>query len=647
MIRPNRYKILWVIGALLFLALFNFSYYRNTKPVREVDYSLFIADVNEGRVASVLIQGDIVEGVYKDKTRFRTHVPSKTFTMVDRLLDKNVVIRSMAYEPSVGFWGVFFSLLPLLIMIGMWLFFVRQMNTGPANRMMGFLSKVKKFEKTKDAVKFTDVAGAHDAKESLEEIVSFLKDPKPFEKLGGRVPKGVLLDGPPGTGKTLLARAVAGESHSNFFSISATEFIEMFVGVGASRVRTMFEQARQNAPCIIFIDEIDAIGRHRGSGGSGANDEREQTLNQMLVEMDGFVPTDRVVVIAATNRKDVLDSALLRPGRFDRHITVSLPDLKERYEILRVHAKKTLLDKDVDLMTIARGTPGCSGADLAGIVNEAAIRAARLKRTKVLMRDFEYAKDKMLMGAERKSLTMKDEEKALTAYHEAGHALVAYYTPHTDPIYKATITPRGRALGMVMHLPEDDSLSLSKIAVEANMCVALGGRAAEEIIRGDAYITTGASSDFQYVYSLARNYVSRWGMSRLGILSFQEPHEYYAQPVSKASEAMAQKIEETIAEIVQRFYKNVVDLLTERRPALEALAQALLKFETLNGSQIKRVVDTLSYEFLEEEFRTLEEAPVATNKGGGKGSGKNKKQQKTIDETPSATENPTETSSIA
>ena len=510
----GRNLALWIIIGVLLVALFNLFQNSSTRgPQSSLAFSDFLHEVEKGSVADVTIQGPNISGHFSDGRGFSTYAPQDP-QLVSRLTEKNVRIIAAPMEDNMsGLLGVLISWFPMLLFIGVWIFFMRQMQAG-GGKAMGFgKSRARLLTEKIGRVTFDDVAGIDEAKTELEEIVEFLKDPQKFQRLGGKIPKGVLLVGPPGTGKTLLARAIAGEANVPFFTISGSDFVEMFVGVGASRVRDMFEQGKKNAPCIIFIDEIDAVGRHRGAGLGGGNDEREQTLNQLLVEMDGFEANEGVILIAATNRPDVLDPALLRPGRFDRQVVVPNPDVLGREQILKVHMRKVPLAPDVDPRTIARGTPGFSGADLANLVNEAALLAARRNRRLVTMADFESAKDKVMMGAERRSMVMTDDEKKMTAYHEAGHAIVASHEPASDPIHKATIIPRGRALGMVMRLPERDSYSYHRDKMHANMAVAMGGRVAEEVIFGHDKVSSGASSDIQYATKLARDMVTQWGMS--------------------------------------------------------------------------------------------------------------------------------------
>ncbi|MDO8900404.1 MAG: ATP-dependent zinc metalloprotease FtsH [Phenylobacterium sp.] len=562
---------------------------------REITYSQLLAQIDSGRVASAVIRGSAVE-VRNSEGQVSTAVtPNNQEELVKRLEAQNADI---TVKPAGGFTLVGFILqsLPILLLIGVWIFFMRQMQGG-ARGAMGFgKSKAKMLTENKNRVTFEDVAGVDEAKEELTEIVDFLKDPQKFQRLGGKIPKGALMVGPPGTGKTLLGRAVAGEAGVPFFYISGSDFVEMFVGVGASRVRDMFEQAKKNAPCIIFIDEIDAVGRHRGAGLGGGNDEREQTLNQLLVEMDGFDPTDAIIVIASTNRPDVLDPALLRPGRFDRQVVVPNPDINGRERILRVHMKNVPLAADVEVKTIARGTPGFSGADLANLVNEAALMAARKNRRMVTQRDFEDAKDRVMMGAERKSMAMTDDEKRLTAYHEGGHALLALNVPATDPVHKATIIPRGRALGMVMQLPERDQLSMSYEQMTSRLTILMGGRMAEELIFGKDKITSGASSDIDQATRLARAMVTKWGFSdKLGVVSYGENQDevFLGHSVSRTqsvSEETARLIDQEVKALVQNAFDEARRILTERIDELHKVAQALLEYETLSGDEIVNVI---------------------------------------------------------
>ncbi len=559
-------------------------------------YSDFRSKVAEGSVERVQIGTDRITGVLKNKETFST-VPVANDTDLPKLLEENGVKYegTAPAEPNLLMY-VLINALPFLLILGVAYFALRQMQKGGGSGAMGFgKSKAKLLTERQGRVTFDDVAGIDEAREELEEIVEFLKDPQRFSKLGGQIPKGALLVGSPGTGKTLLARAIAGEAGVPFFTISGSDFVEMFVGVGASRVRDMFEQAKKNAPCIVFIDEIDAVGRHRGHGLGNSNDEREQTLNQLLVEMDGFEANEGIIIIAATNRPDVLDPALLRPGRFDRQVVVPIPDIEGREKILSVHMKKVPLAPDVNPRTIARGTPGFSGADLANLVNEAALLAARRNKRLVAMQEFEDAKDKVMMGAERRSMVMTEDEKKMTAYHEAGHAIVSVHEPASDPIHKATIIPRGRALGMVMRLPERDSYSYHRDKMHANLSVSMGGRVAEELIFGHDKVSSGASSDIQYATSLARNMVTKWGMSdKLGPLQYEEQQEGYlgmggSQRTMMSSETN-KLIDSEIRQLVDGAHKRATDLLTQHRDQLELLAQALLEYETLTGEEIDQLI---------------------------------------------------------
>ncbi|WP_374573789.1 ATP-dependent zinc metalloprotease FtsH [Phenylobacterium sp.] len=557
----------------------------------EISYSQLLSRVNSGQVKSAVIRGAAVEVRDQSGKTYTAVTPSNQDDLVKRLESQGADIQ---VKPAGGFTVLDFLLnsLPILLLIGVWIFFMRQMQGG-ARGAMGFgKSKARLLTENKNRVTFEDVAGVDEAKEELTEIVDFLKDPQKFQRLGGKIPKGALLVGPPGTGKTLLARAVAGEAGVPFFTISGSDFVEMFVGVGASRVRDMFEQAKKNAPCIIFIDEIDAVGRHRGAGLGGGNDEREQTLNQLLVEMDGFEANEGIILIAATNRPDVLDPALLRPGRFDRQVVVPNPDITGRERILRVHMKNVPLAADVDVRVIARGTPGFSGADLSNLVNEAALMAARKNRRMVTMRDFEDAKDKVMMGAERRSMAMTEDEKRLTAYHEGGHALVALNVPATDPVHKATIIPRGRALGMVMQLPERDKLSMTYEQMTSRLAILMGGRVAEEIIFGKDKITSGASSDIDQATKLARAMVTKWGYSdKLGVVAYGENQDevFLGHSVSRTqnvSEETARVIDAEVKRLVQGGFDEARRILTEKLTDLHTLAKALLEYETLTGDEI-------------------------------------------------------------
>ena len=592
-----RNLMMWGVIVLLVLGLYNL--FQNPGSITgksDMPFSSFLSEVDKGNVASVDIRGSEISGTFVNGKGFKTYSPNYP-NLVEKLTAKGVSITAGPREekgPSI--WGIILSWFPMLLLIAVWIFFMRQMQGGKGGAMGFGRSKAKLLNEAQGRVTFQDVAGVEEAKEELEEIVQFLKDPRKFQKLGGRIPKGALLVGPPGTGKTLLARAVAGEANVPFFTISGSDFVEMFVGVGASRVRDMFEQGKRSAPCIIFIDEIDAVGRSRGAGLGGGNDEREQTLNQLLVEMDGFETNEGVILIAATNRPDVLDPALLRPGRFDRQVIVSNPDIVGREAILKVHLKKITTGPDVNPKVIARGTPGFSGADLANIVNESALLAARKNKRIVTMSDLEEAKDKVMMGAERKSMVMTEEEKTLTAYHEGGHAVVALNENTSDPIHKATIIPRGRALGMVMRLPEKDQLSVTREKMFGDISVAMGGRIAEELIFGYDKVTSGASSDIEMVTKMAKNMVTRYGMSdQLGPIAYQENEEeiFLGRSVSRqqnVSEETAKKIDSEVKKIVQSGYDRAKKILTEKVDDLHKVAKALLEYETLSGEEIKKII---------------------------------------------------------
>ena len=592
-----RNLMMWGVVVLLVLGLYNL--FQNPGSITgktEMPFSTFLTEVDKGNVVSVDIRGSEISGNFRDGKGFKTYSPNYP-NLVEKLSAKGVSITAgPREEKGPSLWGIILSWFPMLLLIGVWIFFMRQMQGGKGGAMGFGRSKAKLLTEAHGRVTFQDVAGVEEAKEELEEIVHFLKDPRKFQKLGGRIPKGALLVGPPGTGKTLLARAIAGEANVPFFTISGSDFVEMFVGVGASRVRDMFEQAKKSAPCIIFIDEIDAVGRSRGAGLGGGNDEREQTLNQLLVEMDGFETNDGVILIAATNRPDVLDPALLRPGRFDRQVVVSNPDIIGREAILKVHLKKITTGPDVNPKVIARGTPGFSGADLANIVNESALLAARKNKRIVTMSDLEEAKDKVMMGAERRSMVMTEEEKTLTAYHEGGHAVVALYEPTSDPIHKATIIPRGRALGMVMRLPERDQLSITREKMFGNISVAMGGRIAEEMIFGYDNVTSGASSDIEMVTKMAKNMVTRYGMSdQLGPIAYQENEEevFLGRSVSRTqnvSEETAKKIDSEVKKIVEAGYARAKKILAEKVDELHKVSKALLTYETLSGEEIKKIV---------------------------------------------------------
>ena len=585
-----------LIGFLVFLII---DFYKTNSTIpqsRVVSYSNFLNDVKNGNVSRVEIRGNNITGEYSNGTQFSTYSPND-LSLIDKLEKNNIEIIAQPLEKnSPGLLDILISWFPMLLLIGVWIFFMRQMQSG-SGRAMGFgKSRAKLLNENKDKVTFKDVAGIDEAKAELEEIVEFLKDPTKFQRLGGKIPKGALLVGPPGTGKTLLARAIAGEANVPFFSISGSDFVEMFVGVGASRVRDMFEQGKKNAPCIIFIDEIDAVGRHRGAGLGGGNDEREQTLNQLLVEMDGFDATEGVILIAATNRPDVLDPALLRPGRFDRQVVVPNPDIKGRNKILEVHTRKLALAPDVDISVIARGTPGFSGADLANLANEAALLAARRNKRLVTMLDFEDAKDKVLMGAERRSMVMSQKEKELTAYHEAGHALVGVFTPGNDPLHKVTIIPRGRALGVTMNLPERDKYSETKTEMKAKLAMMFGGRVAEEIIFGKENVTSGASNDILQATRKARAMVVEWGMSDiLGPLKYSENEEdvFLGRSVTQRT-SMSDETAKLIDKEIRRFIDNAENhakkILKKNIKHLHNLAKALLEYETLSGDDVSELI---------------------------------------------------------
>ncbi len=588
--------MMWGVIVLLIVGLFNL--FKNPKhPVASdtVPFSSFLKNVEDGRVVRVEIKGNDIEGILADGTAFKTYAPNDP-NLVEKLSSKGVNITAAPQDNQMpSLWGILLSWFPMLLLIGVWVFFMRQMQGGKG--AMGFgKSKAKLLSEARGKVTFNDVAGIDEAKEEVEEIVEFLRDPRKFRRLGGKIPKGALLIGPTGTGKTLLAKAIAGEASVPFFSISGSDFVEMFVGVGASRVRDMFEQGKKNAPCIIFIDEIDAVGRSRGAGLGGGNDEREQTLNQLLVEMDGFETNEGVILIAATNRPDVLDPALIRPGRFDRQVVVPNPDIIGREAILKIHSKKIHMGPDVKLRTIARGTPGFSGADLANLCNESALLAARKNKKVVTMEDIEEAKDKVMMGAERRSMVMTEDDKKLTAYHEGGHALVAINEKASDPIHKATIIPRGKALGVVWTLPERDKYSHTREYLEANISKAMGGRVAEELIFGHDKVTSGASSDIQMATKLAKDMVTRFGMSKeLGPLTYGENEDevFLGRSITRhqhMSEETANKVDIEIKKIVDAGYQRAKKIITEKIDDLHKIAKALLLYETLSGEEIKDLI---------------------------------------------------------
>lgn len=595
---PNyRSFIVWGIIALLLITLFSlFNGNSQQGGTGEISYSDFLRRIDNNDIKSVTIQGQRLTGITADNKTVLSYAPEDP-GLVGRLESKNVNVK--AQPESTGnstFMNLLFSLLPVVILIGVWIFFMRQMQGGSRGAMGFGKSKAKLLTEAHGRVTFEDVAGVDEAKQDLQEIVEFLREPQKFQRLGGRIPRGVLLVGPPGTGKTLLARSVAGEANVPFFTISGSDFVEMFVGVGASRVRDMFEQAKKNSPCIIFIDEIDAVGRHRGAGFGGGNDEREQTLNQLLVEMDGFEPNESIILIAATNRPDVLDPALLRPGRFDRQVVVPNPDIAGREQILKVHVRNVPLAPNVDLRVVARGTPGFSGADLMNLVNEAALMAARRDKRLVTMQEFEDAKDKVMMGAERRSSAMTQAEKELTAFHEAGHAIIAISVPAADPVHKATIVPRGRALGMVMQLPEGDRYSMSYRQMISRLAIMMGGRVAEELKFGKEYITSGASSDIEQATKLARAMVTRWGFSdALGNVAYGESQEdmYLGQGGNRnqsVSEETARVIDDEIRRLTDEAYKTAKQILTSKKKQWTALAEGLLEYETLTGAEIQEVI---------------------------------------------------------
>ncbi len=588
--------LLWVVIAIVLMSVFN-NFTATRATPKTMPYSSFIELVRQGEVREVTISGRTIEGVKESGERFSSFAPDDD-GLVGELLRHDVAINAQPPEKPGVLMSLFINWFPLLILVGLWIFFMRQMQGGMGGRGAMSFGKSRARLLSEDQVKvtFQDVAGADEAKEEVTEMVEFLKDPSKFQKLGGKIPKGVLMVGPPGTGKTLLARAIAGEANVPFFTISGSDFVEMFVGVGASRVRDMFEQANKHAPCIIFIDEIDAVGRHRGAGLGGGHDEREQTLNQLLVEMDGFEGNEGVIVIAATNRPDVLDPALLRPGRFDRQVVVPLPDVRGREQILKVHMRKIPVADDVKASVIARGTPGFSGADLANLVNEAALFAARANKRLVDMDDLEKAKDKIMMGAERRSLVMSEDEKRLTAYHEAGHAIVGRLVPEHDPVHKVSIIPRGRALGVTLFLPEEDRYSYTKQRLESQISSLFGGRIAEELIFGADSVTTGAQNDIHRATDIARNMVTKWGLSeRLGPLTYSEEEQeiFLGHSVTQhknVSDETSHVIDEEIRHIIDRNYERSRRLLTDNLDKLHAMAAALMKFETIDHDQIDDIM---------------------------------------------------------
>lgn len=584
---------LWLVIGIVLIALFN-MFNQPLTPQSEVVFSDFMDQVEQGQVNEVVISGDNISGKYVNGKAFQTTAPPKDPDLIKSLRQKSVRIVVVAPEQTSWYMSILISWFPMLLLLGIWIFFMRQMQAGGGKAMSFGKSKARLLNDTKNKTTFKDVAGVDEAKEELHEIIEFLKEPQKFSKLGGKIPKGVLLIGPPGTGKTLLARAISGEANVPFFSISGSDFVEMFVGVGASRVRDLFEQGKKNSPCIIFIDEIDAVGRHRGAGLGGGHDEREQTLNQLLVEMDGFENNEGVILLASTNRPDVLDPALLRPGRFDRQVTVGRPDVKGRVGILKVHTSTVPLTDEVDLKVIARGTPGFTGADLANLVNEAALLAARDDKKAVAMVDFEEAKDKVMMGVERRSMVISDKEKKNTAYHESGHALVAALLPGTDPIHKVTIIPRGRALGVTMQLPMDEQHTYQRNYLFSSLAILMGGRCAEEICLGE--MTTGAGNDIERATEMARKMVCEWGMSdKMGPLTYgaKEEQVFLGKDMSSQknfSDQTAKLIDQEVKTLVMDGYTRATDLLTKNRDVLEKMAQALLERETLDGQDVKDII---------------------------------------------------------
>ena len=592
--------LLWVVVAVVLMIIFQSFSPRTGAGGQDVQYSQFMEQVRRDQIGSVKIAEDERTITFQSKGGQSGTViaPRRDDRMIDDLMNHNVAIEQAPPSSGISLGYILIQLLPVALIIGFWFFMMRQMQQGGGKGAMSFgKSRAKLLNEEQTKITFADVAGCDEAKEEVSELVEFLRDPSRFQKLGGKIPRGVLMVGPPGTGKTLLAKAVAGEAKVPFFSISGSDFVEMFVGVGASRVRDMFEQAKKQAPCIIFIDEIDAVGRHRGAGLGGGHDEREQTLNQLLVEMDGFEGGEGVIVVAATNRPDVLDPALLRPGRFDRQVVVGLPDVKGREQILKVHMRKVPLDEDVQPLVVARGTPGFSGADLANLVNEAALFAARENAKEVRMDHFDRARDKILMGAERRSMAMSEDEKTLTAYHEAGHAIVGRLVPEHDPVYKVTIIPRGRALGVTMYLPEGDRYSMNRVAIESQLCSLYGGRVAEELIFGGNKVTTGASNDIERATKMARNMVTKWGLSdELGPIAYGEEDDevFLGRSVTQhksVSDDTARQIDEVVRTILDKAYQRTTEILTANLDKLHAMSKLLLEYETIDVPQIDAIME--------------------------------------------------------
>lgn len=616
--------ILWVVIAVVLMSVFQ-GYSPSSSSSQKMDYSTFLDNVRDGQVATVEVKSDqrTIEGSKRTGEKFTTIMPLYDQDLINDLDRKGITMKGQEAEESGFLTQIFISWFPMLLLIGVWIFFMRQMQGGGGKGAMSFgKSKAKLMSEDQIKTTFADVAGCDEAKEEVKELVDYLRDPTKFQKLGGRIPTGVLMVGPPGTGKTLLAKAIAGESKVPFFTISGSDFVEMFVGVGASRVRDMFEQAKKSAPCIIFIDEIDAVGRQRGAGLGGGHDEREQTLNQMLVEMDGFEGNEGIIVIAATNRPDVLDSALLRPGRFDRQVVVGLPDVRGREQILKVHMRKVPLSEDVKASVIARGTPGFSGADLANLVNEAALFAARGNRRVVGMEEFERAKDKIMMGAERRSMVMSEAEKEMTAYHEAGHAIVGCLVPEHDPVHKVTIIPRGRALGVTFFLPEADAISQSRRKLESQISVAYGGRLAEELIYGSEKVSTGASQDIKYATSIARNMVTQWGFSdKLGPLLYaeEEGEVFLGRSMGKAkamSDETATLIDTEVKAFIDKNYSRAKQILQDNVDILHSMKDALMKYETIDSLQID---DLMNRREVRQPADWQADENGSNDKGNGKG----------------------------